>query len=155
MTANITAQKITRVPRFLLAFSSLLLVVGGAIHAAAFNLPLAATAKFHLDPFIGGSLKLLWMADSTTMFILAAVFGLIAARPSVATRPLVTMLSFVPAATAVLVYVFLGGFFAGHLLLATAAAAFFAGLQFPGARVKADDQPTTGLSDALRRQGRE
>ncbi|HEY7180482.1 MAG TPA: hypothetical protein VIC84_03635 [Blastocatellia bacterium] len=150
-----TARNIARVPRFLLAFSSLLLVVGGAVHAAAFNLPLAATAKFHLDPFIGGSFKLLWLADSTTMFILAAVFGLIAARPSVATRLLVTLLSLIPAATAVLVYVFLGGFFAGHLLMATAAAAFFAGLQFPGARVEADGQPTTGLSDAARRQGRD
>jgi len=149
-----TTRKVTCVPRFLLAFSSLLLVVGGAIHAAAFNLPLEATAKFHLDRFIGGSFKLLWLADSTTMFILAAVFSMIAARPSVATRLLVTLLALIPAATAVLIYLFLGGFFAGHLMLATAAAAFFAGLQFPGARVEADNQPTISLSDASRRRGR-
>jgi hypothetical protein len=135
-----TTKEITRVPRFLLAFSSLLLAVGGAIHAAAFNRPLAAIATVNLDPFLGASFKALWLADSTTMFILAAVFGLIAAQPSVATRLLVTVLALIPAATAVLIYVFLGGFFAGHILLATAAAAFFAGLQFPGARVEADSQ---------------
>jgi hypothetical protein len=135
-----TTKKITRVPRFLLAFSSLLLAVGGAIHAAAFNRPLTAIATSNLTPFLGASFKLLWLADSTTMFILAAVFGLIAAQPSVATRLVVTVLALIPAATAVLIYVFLGGFFAGHILLATAAAAFFAGLQFPGARVEADSQ---------------
>jgi len=37
----------------------------------------------------------------------------------------------------VLVYLFLGNFFAGHILLVTAAAVFLAGLLFPGAKVRA------------------
>ncbi len=127
----------TRVPRFLLAFSSLLMTIGGASHAAAFNRTLTAVATSNLSPFYGGSLKLLWLADSATMFILALLFGLIAAWPNTATRPVVLLLALIPAATAVLVYTFLGAFFAGHILLATGAAVFFAGLLFPGAKVQA------------------
>jgi hypothetical protein len=68
------------------------------------------------------------------MFILAVVFGLIAVRPSVATRPVAVLLALIPAAIGVLICTFLGGFFAGHILLATAAAVLLAGLQFPGSR---------------------
>ena len=127
----------TRAPRFLLAFSSLLMTIGGASHAAALNRTLAAVATSDLAPFYGGSLKLLWLADSATMFILALLFGLIAAWPNTATRPVVLLLALIPAATAVLVYLFLGNFFAGHILLVTAAAVFLAGLLFPGAKVRA------------------
>jgi len=113
------------------------MTIGGASHAAAFNRTLAAVATSDLAPFFGGSLKLLWLADSATMFILAALFGLIASRPITATRPVVLLLALIPAATAVLVYLFLGNFFAGHILLVTAAAVFLAGLLFPGAKVRA------------------
>jgi len=119
-----------RVPRFLLAFSSLLLVVGGYMHAAAFKRAVAAVDASNLPSFFGNSLKLLWLGDSTTMFILVAVFTLIAARPSAVTSPVVMLLALIPAATAVLLYAFLGSFFAGHLLLAVAALVFFAGLRF-------------------------
>jgi len=68
------------------------------------------------------------------MFILAVVFGLIAVRPSVATRTVVVLLALIPAVIAVLIYTFLGSFFAGHILFATAAAVLLAGLQFPGSR---------------------
>jgi hypothetical protein len=128
---------IARTPRLLLAFASLLLTAGAAMHAAAFKRTLAAVATSDLRPFFGNSLKMLWLGDSATLFLLGALFALIAARPSVATRPVVMLLAFIPAATAVLIYVFLGSFFAGHLLMAIAAAAFFAGLQFPGTRVQA------------------
>lgn len=128
---------VARAPRFLLAFSSLLLVVGGAMHAAAFKRTLVAIAASNLPPFFGNSLKLLWLGDSTTMFILAAVFGLIAARPSVVKGPVVLLLALIPAATAVLIYTFLGGFLAGHLLLAIAALVFSAGLRFPRAGAQA------------------
>lgn len=126
---------IKRTPRFLLAFSSLLLAVGGIAHAAAFNRALATIAASNVPFFFGNSVKALWLADPSTMFILAATFALIAARPTAAAKPVVMLLALIPAATAVLIYTFLGSFFAGHLLLATAAVAFFAGLKFPGARV--------------------
>ncbi len=123
-----------RAPRFLLAFSSLLLAVGGALHAAPFGRTQALITASNLTPFLANSYKALWLGDSANMFLLSALFGLIAARPSAAARPVVLLLALIPAATAVLIYVFLGGFFAGHILLATAAVAFFAGLQFPAAK---------------------
>jgi len=123
-----------RAPRILLAFSAFVLAVGGIAHAAAFPRALAAIAASNLPPFIGNSFKALWLADAATLLILAALFGLVAARPSTATRLLVALPALIPAATAGLIYVFVGGFYAGHLLLVAAAAAFFAALQFPGAR---------------------
>jgi len=123
---------VTRTPRLLLAFSSLLSAVGGALHAAPFNRALAAIAAANLQPFYGNSFKALWLSDSTTLFILAGVFALIAAKPSAATKPVVVLLALIPAAVAVLIYTFLGSFFAGHLLLAIAAFAFMASLKFPG-----------------------
>jgi len=123
-----------RTPRILLAFSSLLMATGGVMHAAAFQRTLPVIGVSHLPPFFANSFKLLWLGDSTTMLVLAVIFGVIAARPAVVTRPLVMLIALIPAATAVLLYVFLGNFFAGHIQLATAAAAFVAGLQFPGGR---------------------
>lgn len=101
------------------------------MHAAAFRKALVAIDGSNLPNFYGGSSKGLWLADSTTLFILAAIFGLLAARPSVGTRPMVILVAFIPAATAILLYTFLGNFFAGHILLAIAALAFVAGSQFP------------------------
>jgi hypothetical protein len=121
----------TLAPRLLLAFSSLLLVAGGVVHALAFNRARAAFAASNLLPFFGNTAKALWLADSTTLWMVAAVFGLIAARPAAATGPVVMLVALIPTATAVLIYLFLGSFFAGHLLLAAAAMAFFAGLWLP------------------------
>ena len=126
---------VTRTPRFLLAFSSLLSAVGGTIHAAAFRKALAAIDASNLPHFYAASSKGLWLADSATLFILAAIFGMIAARPTMAARPAVVLAALIPAATAILLYTFLGNFLAGHLLLAIAAFAFLAGLQFPGSAV--------------------
>lgn len=124
---------VTRTARWLLACSSMLSALGGAIHAAAFSKALAAIDASNLPRFYGGSSKGLWLADSATLFILAAIFGLITARPPTATRPLLILVALIPAGTAIFLYTFLGNFFAGHLLLAIAALAFFAGIQFPAA----------------------
>ncbi len=122
---------VTRTPRLLLAVSSLLSAVGGAMHAIAFRKALTAVDASNLPRFYGGSSKGLWLADSATLFILAAIFGVVAARPSTGTRPILMLVALIPAATAILLYTFLGNFFAGHLLLVIAALAFFAGVQFP------------------------
>jgi hypothetical protein len=124
---------IARTPRFLLAFSGVLLLAGAVIHAAAFTHAATAIAESNLRPFFGNSSKSLWLGDSTTLFGVALLCALIAARPSAATRPVVMLIAFIPAATAVLLYLFLGNFFAGHLLMVSAAAIFFAGAQFPAA----------------------
>jgi hypothetical protein len=116
--------------RYFLAFSSLILGAGGLMHAAAFNRAAAAVASASLPPFFANSFKALWLIDSATQLILAALLAAIAARPAVATRPVVLLLAFIPAATAGLIYRFVGSFFAGHLLAAAAAGILLGGLCF-------------------------
>ena len=118
-------------PRFLLAFAALVLAVGALMHASAFHKIVTAIADSNLDLFAANSLKILWLADSVSAFILAIVFGLIAARPGGATRWIIILLSLIPAATAVLIYTFIGSFVGGHIMLAAAVAAFVGGLQSP------------------------
>jgi hypothetical protein len=113
--------------RFLLGFSSLLAIVGGLMHASAFRKALAAFASSNLQAFFGNSSKALWLGDSSTLIILGAIFGLISIRPAAATGPVIVLLALIPAATAILIYVFVGAFFAGHLLMIIAAAALVAG----------------------------
>jgi len=126
---------VTRTPRILLALSSVISGLGSAMHALAFPKAMAAIDGSNMLHFYGGSSKGLWLADSATLFILAVIFGLIAARPSLATRPLVILVALIPAATAILIYTFLGNFIAGHILLAIAALAIVAGSRFPGSVV--------------------
>ncbi len=116
-------------PRLLLALSSLTLALGAVAHGAAFNRAAAALSAAGLPAFIGGSSKALWLADATTLFVVALAFGLIAVRPATASGVVVMIIALIPAATGVLIYRFLGPFYAGHLLLAAATAAFFAGLR--------------------------
>lgn len=109
---------VTLTPRLLLAVSSMLAAAGAVIHAAPFNRALSAIRVANLKPFYANSFKALWLGDSTTLFTVAVLFALFAARPSVATKPVVLLVALIPGAVAVLIYVFLGNFFAGHLLMA-------------------------------------
>jgi hypothetical protein len=123
---------VKRLPRLLLAFSALLLAVGGLMHARAFDKTLAAIAAAGaaLPPFYAGSFKVLWLSDSATLIILALVFAWIAARPVVAARSVVVLLALVPAATSALLYTFLGSFIPAHLLLVAAGSAVAGGLRW-------------------------
>jgi len=122
---------VTRTPRFLLAFSSFLSALGGAIHAAAFGKAQTVFGSSNLPHFYAGSSKALWLSDSATLFIVAVIYGVLAARSSTTTRPIVMLVALIPASTAVLLYTFLGNFFAGHLLLAIAVLGLLAGIRFP------------------------
>ncbi|HZR06567.1 MAG TPA: hypothetical protein VFA61_12135 [Candidatus Udaeobacter sp.] len=93
----------------------------------------AAVANSDLIPFAAKSLKILWLEDSVVLLVLTIVFGVIAALPSAATRWVILLLALIPAATAALVYYFVGSFIAGHLLLTAAVAAILGGLQYPTA----------------------
>ena len=115
--------------RVLLALASFLAVVGGLLHAGAFRTALEAFASSNLQAFFANSSKALWLGDSSTLIILGVVFGLIAIRPSAASGPVIVLLALIPAATAILIYVFVGRFFAGHLLMAIAASALVAGFR--------------------------
>lgn len=120
-----------RTQRLLLVLSSLLSAIGGTVHAAAFEKAQVMIAASNLPNFYAGSSKALWLADSATLLILAAIFGLLAARPSSGARLAVMLVALIPAATAVLLYVFLGNFLAGHLLLAIAILVFVASVRIP------------------------
>lgn len=124
---------VNRLPRLLIGFAALLLAVGGLMHAAAFNKTLSALATASLPPFYTESFKVLWLSDSTTLISIAVVFGFIAARPSVATRWVVVLLALVPAAIAVLLYIFMGSFFPAHILAVASACAMWGGMNYPEA----------------------
>src|SRR5437763_4745299 len=92
--------------RILFLSASLLSATGGAMHAAAFRRTLVAIAASNLPQFFGNSLKALWLADSATLFILGAIFSLLAARPTLASRSTVVMIALIPASTASFIYAF-------------------------------------------------
>ena len=110
-------------PRLLFAFSAVVLLLGGLMHAAAFNKAVGAVAASDLSPFYGNSLKGLWLIDAATLMILAVAFGCLAARPALANRPIVICLAIIPGATAFFLYKFIGNFLPAHMLVAAAAAA--------------------------------
>ncbi len=113
-----------------LAAASFLSALGGAIHAAAFRKALNAISVSNLPHFYAASSEGLWLADSATLIILAVIFALLAFRPRMGTRPLLMLIALIPASTAVMLFVFLGTFFAGYLLLIIAILTFLAGLGF-------------------------
>lgn len=119
----------TVLPRWFLAVAAALLLFGAAMHTSAFPRTQAAVTTSNLPAFFGQALKALWLIDSVTLVTLGIVFGLVAARPTLASGVVVALLVLVPAATAALLYRFIGtGFAPAHLLLLAAALAFVAGL---------------------------
>jgi len=114
--------------RFLLAAASALLALAGLMHAKAFSGAAAAVAGSNLQSFYAVSLKALWLIDSATLLVLAAVLGLIAVRPGLAGRAVILLLALIPAATAAFQYVFIGRFLPAHLFVAAAVMMIIAGL---------------------------
>lgn len=118
--------------RLLFALGSAIFLFGAAAHAKAFF----GTANRIIDAsaakvFFAHELKVLWLADSTTLMGLAALFGLMAAKPRWAAKPLMLCLSWIPAATTALLYYFLGPFYAAHMLLAATLMVIIATLALP------------------------
>jgi hypothetical protein len=117
------------VTRVLLAASAAICALGAIAHAGAYRTAaVPALASAHLPPFFIAELKVLWLGDSTTLGGLALVFAYIAARPRAANGVVTILVAVLPAATAALLYRFLGGFYAAHLLAAAAALAVAAGV---------------------------
>ena len=109
-----------RLPRLLLMASAAMLALGGLMHARAYGKAAAAVASSSLPVFYGSSLKALWLIDSATLLVLSAVFGLVAARPVLASGTVIALLALIPGATAALLYIFMGTFLPAHILLASA-----------------------------------
>jgi len=126
-----------RTPRLVLTFCSLLLALGGGAHAAAFSGAANALGMASLKPVYANDLKALWLADSFTLWIVAALFAMCAIRPGAAARHVVLTIALIPASTAILIYIFVGPFYAAHLLVGIAVAAALAALRFPRPQVVA------------------
>jgi hypothetical protein len=106
--------------RILLAVSGIVLLAGALIHAAAYKKMTAAVGASNLPAFYAQCLKGLWLIDAATLFLIAVMFASIAARPPLASRPIIILIALIPAATAAFLYGFLGNFPAAHMLMGAA-----------------------------------
>jgi hypothetical protein len=126
-----------RTSRILLALAALLMAVGGTMHALAFFAKVSAQiSAAKLSPFLEGAFKGLWLIDSSTMLCMALIFGWLAVRPFAATRAVIAMLGLIPLGTGLLLYIYLGNFFAAHIMMATTVSAWLA------AALKTSNQPS-------------
>jgi len=103
--------------------AALVLVIGAIMHASAFQKTQEALFLSNLSPFAADSLKVLWLADSATCLLVALFFGGLVVNPSSASHFAALVVALIPAATAVMIYIFIGSFVGGHLLLAAALSA--------------------------------
>jgi hypothetical protein len=112
-----------RISRFCLGLAALLALAGGVMHGVASAKNEAALNASNLPAFFAGSAKGLWLADSATLILLALTFGVAAVRPGTATRWSLFLAAMIPVGTALILYRYLGNFFAAHLLMVIAALA--------------------------------
>jgi hypothetical protein len=110
-----------RIQRLLLLIATALLIAGAAVHAAAFRKLVPVVNASGLPPFHANSYKALWLADSTTLFLLGIILAAISMQRQIAAFWLLLLVACIPLATAMLLYAFLGTFFAGHLLVVISA----------------------------------
>jgi hypothetical protein len=103
--------------------AALVLATGAVMHASAFQEIQEALFVSNLTPFAANSLKVLWLADSATCLLIAVFFGSLAVNSSGASHFAAIVVALIPAATAVMIYIFIGSFVGGHLLLAASLSA--------------------------------
>jgi hypothetical protein len=131
------------ISRLLLALAAAIFLLGAAMHGIAFfSKALHVVDSSNLKVFFGNEVKVLWLADSTTLMGLAIIFGLLAAKPSWVRRPVILLLSLIPGATTGLLYVFLGPFYAAHLLLAATLMVIVSGLILPAGNMPSPQAAT-------------
>jgi hypothetical protein len=105
------------IPRVFLALSALLLLAGGVLHALAFAGAVNALSASPMPSFYSGSFKALWLIDSATLVSLSALLTYAVVRPHSVARPVVYFLALLPAATAALIYTFVGSFLPAHVFV--------------------------------------
>ena len=112
----------------MLALVSVLLLLGGLAHAAAFKKASNAVEASSMTPFYSNSFKGLWLIDAATLVTLALIFAFISIRPSTVSGAVVAMLALLPAGTALVLYRFMGPFVPAHILLLCAILTGIAGI---------------------------
>jgi len=117
------------ITRTLLAGAAVIFGLGGIFHAVAFFSKASSLIDASsMKSFFGHELKVLWLADSTTLTCLALICGYLSVKPRSVTRTMLFLLALVPASTTALLYGFLGPFYAAHMLLLGTAMVFIAAL---------------------------
>jgi hypothetical protein len=117
------------ITRTLLAIAAIIFAIGGVLHAIAyFSKASLVIESASVKAFFGHELKVLWLADSTTLIGLALIFGVLSLRPTSVSKLVLLLLALVPGATTALLYWFLGPFYAAHMLLLATVMVCVAGL---------------------------
>ena len=122
-----------RLPRILLVLAALLLAGGGVVHALAFWKAMTVISGSDLPAFYAHAFESLWLADATTLIAVGLFCLYVAARPAGASRTALLFVTLIPLATALLLYVFVGNFLPGHILIAASLLVGVATLLFPSA----------------------
>ncbi len=110
-----------RISKWLLLVAAALLVAGAGLHTAAFPKIGPVVRASSLPTFHAQSYQALWLGDSATLFVLATILVVISMQTQIAARGLLLLLAVIPLATGVLLYAFIGNFFAAHLLIGISA----------------------------------
>ncbi len=131
---EVEARMSNRVSRGLLVLAALLLAAGGVVHALAFRKALPVIAGSNLPAFYANACKALWLGDATTLIGVGLFSLYLAARPSGASRVAILFVALVPFATAILLYVFVGNFWPGHILIAASLLMVVAAALLPSPR---------------------
>jgi hypothetical protein len=118
---------IMRATRILLAFSALGLVAGSAVHAFAYPKAAPTFDASSLPSFYAAASKGLWLSDSASLFGLGLAFAALAAWPRLAAGSLIVLLALIPLASAICIYLTIGNFLPGHVLVAAGVSAALAG----------------------------
>ncbi len=87
-------------PQWLLAIAAALLLLNAVMHTRVFAETRSAALDSNLATFFGQSLQALWLIDAINLLALAVVFGVVAARPTMASGVVVALLALVSAGTA-------------------------------------------------------
>jgi hypothetical protein len=108
----------TGTSKWLLIAAALIFGAGSALHAAVFLAKTSdAIGAANLSLMLRAELKTLWLADSTTLMSMAVISAVLAVGSRPASPSLTMLLALVPASTALLLYAYVGSFFAAHLLV--------------------------------------
>lgn len=112
--------------KWLLALSATVLAAGASIHGLAYTKAAAVAEHSTLPPFFQSALKGLWLSDSLSSLVLALVLASIAAKPKWAAKPLLFFLALTPLGMSVVLFLTMGNFSAGYLMLIVAVSVLLA-----------------------------
>lgn len=104
--------------RALFGLAACIFTAGGIFHTLAYEASArAGIARSNLAGTLAADFKVLWLSNSTTVLSLALLFVFLAWRPFALSRSAIAIVSLIPIASSVLLYLVIGMFVPAHLLL--------------------------------------